>query len=1251
MSDSIRQYDVPVWLDDTLHAVFRYKTAVDPGKHIRLDGQNQTVGNRRQGFLLIPEGRHRLVVEAPGELFARLEQPKQSRMLFPKLNGGETGTFQEEPADQTHKLPLPGSSDHGLIGRAAAQWGNPHERESSLAALATLQSRADALADPHLTRWVNELRLYLPYRTLLPYKSETPHTLVPLIGANEDTVWFTLPAQGEETRVSYRVDKLLFPVPARLLVDPADEAPVFLIQTGDGAEIPHQVVPREGKRFGRVDFHIPAGCTRLTIRQVNGVTTAPVCLQVAASGTFHLQQPEFNYYRQNLGMDLFDWFLAFSADQPLKPTSPIQALAHRNLARHFHGLKRLLRGGEIESVKTFVSPAPQKAVAPDQLPKLRRQARDADNLHQALSLWQRITYTSDQTEDHLQLVETLFKLHEHNLAEAHLKHLAPKRQETMERLARFYREEENGRGLIDLHRDLYLRRKNRSSLAELAKVLAERGELRIAAAAAQIADVQEPVNPNPWLEARTRVTYFDAGTTLYNTETDRTYRAFRLNHKQHMSMQIEGPTRLRVQARPLHREDEPALDGGFSLKVNDGLVWTPYFQNRPSAAVTIKSGSQFQPGRPVFREITLGPGTHHVSLTADTHHLIVRFRERAPDQDQLTNLPWETRLYKALAEDQSLPRPESPGQAAAYLQAGMYQNQNANLLMIEAAALQANMPPYKPLAEIVDRLTENTHWRGLRTVDNNAGIRLLPDSGETVNDYLRTREALVTATGPGEVLIRGENRKTLRLESPGYTTAVLSVAVDGIPALPPDPVQVTVRLNRNKIKSFRVEPNAQWAHLNIPLSPGSHNLRIEVKEARNNQFLRVRLDPEMLRPETNTWFVATREQPVSLRFHQPTRLRVEQQVPGGIHVSYVTVTDTPARLEWKPEPGKRTALYRFARRVDRHTPDEPEPLQTVQKPEWLSLATSAFSRDNFEQQINHTPSPVTWSFETLARDRTLAEDEDGRTQHDRFNEGRVTWRGNLFQGNSRLRFQWRERESGGRTLALSGAQTLTTESGHRWQASASVNQQDADESLWSLYARLRWSKRYRLQGNLSHRSKAEIFGRHLSTEQAPADITGPVDIDVFSPYKADHPYGLRLGDELIWQPFADSWFNLEGRLDSNRDFTSLDRASLDIGWSQLMGPFQLSLATSARRYFADDHRRRDADFLRHYVDLSWSRQRRGARRWEARLRVMTDNKGKTDWTLSLNHIMGDIGNFQNYAPQEVLFRGLKTKRLTTEGGR
>jgi hypothetical protein len=131
---------------------------------------------------------------------------------------------------------------------------------------------------------------------------------------------------------------------------------------------------------------------------------------------------------------------------------------------------------------------------------------------------------------------------------------------------------------------------------------------------------------------------------------------------------------------------------------------------------------------------------------------------------------------------------------------------------------------------------------------------------------------------------------------------------------------------------------------------------------------------------------------------------------------------------------------------------------------------------------------------------------------------------------------------------------------------------------WLVGGQVSWTGRRDFSERLYHRSRATVFGRVLSLDR---NIYAPnvVDHDVFTRYKRDHRYGLRLSDRWGLQRCLGSAWWLRPTLATNEDLNVFepDYVSLELGLARWLGDWQIASRYRRTRYDRDGDRSRDID--------------------------------------------------------------------------
>lgn len=175
--------------------------------------------------------------------------------------------------------------------------------------------------------------------------------------------------------------------------------------------------------------------------------------------------------------------------------------------------------------------------------------------------------------------------------------------------------------------------------------------------------------------------------------------------------------------------------------------------------------------------------------------------------------------------------------------------------------------------------------------------------------------------------------------------------------------------------------------------------------------------------------------------------------------------------------------------------------------------------------------------------------------------------------------------------------------------------------------------------------RATLFARHLSRDSAPS--VEDFDTDVYSDYKRDHPYGLRLSNRYQRRPWRDSLWWLGAGLASNKDFYSIDWTSLRTGWAQRLGDLELEGQLRWLHQFSDQDREQDNDEYRLSLGLSWTPLRTASGQLSLVLGLERDLQDPEDhfYMLALQWQGSQGRGYRDFKPGEVRFADLDAWRL------
>ena len=135
-----------------------------------------------------------------------------------------------------------------------------------------------------------------------------------------------------------------------------------------------------------------------------------------------------------------------------------------------------------------------------------------------------------------------------------------------------------------------------------------------------------------WNEDLSLALDYAGAETLYSIDRDIYSRLFRAAPKRPLVLEVHGPTRLQIEARPLHPKDstEP-LDDWLQIRGVDFQRVVPITDNRPSQGLALPGNGTLVPGTKVLEEIELGPGAHRLQISCETGQALFAARVLRPE--------------------------------------------------------------------------------------------------------------------------------------------------------------------------------------------------------------------------------------------------------------------------------------------------------------------------------------------------------------------------------------------------------------------------------------------------------------------------------------------------------------------------------------------------------------------------------------------------------------------------------------------
>lgn len=172
--------------------------------------------------------------------------------------------------------------------------------------------------------------------------------------------------------------------------------------------------------------------------------------------------------------------------------------------------------------------------------------------------------------------------------------------------------------------------------------------------------------------------------------------------------------------------------------------------------------------------------------------------------------------------------------------------------------------------------------------------------------------------------------------------------------------------------------------------------------------------------------------------------------------------------------------------------------------------------------------------------------------------------------------------------------------------------------------------------------------RHMSMDKLGNYQAEDVDQDIYTPFKADHHYELRISDTLTHQPWLDTIWDLKGSVASNEDLNIFnpDQISFRAGWKQLFGDFQANLFYRCAHFFEDDDR--DESINRYIIGTEFFLNRWFSRLYRIELGLNLFRELKLNETSGMIFCSLHFGNgraYRDFRPSEIDFPNIQTRRI------
>lgn len=448
---------------------------------------------------------------------------------------------------------------------------------------------------------------------------------------------------------------------------------------------------------------------------------------------------------------------------------------------------------------------------------------------------------------------------------------------------------------------------------------------------------------------------------------------WRADSTQPLVARVLGPSRIRVEARPLHSGPTTVLSGWVQVRTKDQLWVVPFNSNQASPGLVSESGSE-TPGALVTRDIDLPAGLHELQIDASGVPLAVRVLQDRPTL-QLSVLPAPGVAYfepqkgvvarpypvsqcgsdrsclLLLRENGLMPLqikfepvalagfsapfpqtdPVARSLAAEDVDGALAQTtdpaERMRLLLWlvhsnpstrpHALAFGAELASTYPTAEIRsqwEQLSANSRWVLIPLVDQSAGLRQIESViGAAESPVGRIRAALLPALRPGELRIGGDSRANFVSEQARPYPVGIELTLDDVPGLPTLPATLEVLLNGRSMQNVQLTSKVPSRLIDLRMQGDAQTVSVALQQPYANQYVRVRFNGPV-QPELTTkrdWQISTVAEPVQLTVAGPVAIRIDRLDADGVRSEERLVQGQTSTLVLLPHGGAKESLYRI----------------------------------------------------------------------------------------------------------------------------------------------------------------------------------------------------------------------------------------------------------------------------------------------------------------------------------------------------
>ncbi|PIP80581.1 MAG: hypothetical protein COW84_04510 [Gammaproteobacteria bacterium CG22_combo_CG10-13_8_21_14_all_40_8] len=734
-------------------------------------------------------------------------------------------------------------------------------------------------------------------------------------------------------------------------------------------------------------------------------------------------------------------------------------------------------------------------------------------------------------------------------------------------------------------------------------------------------------------------------------------------------MEVLGPTRVQLRMRKtmLPSKTHQSTNEWYQLRVDGELDSYPLLANLPSRNLTIE-GSDLLPGTESNLEIELGQGLHKIEVFSQERIIIVPFIEEAiiPIRG-LINAPL-VQLKKTIKENTSsqlltfhINKSIAWKRMANLMRLSQLENANQKAILARAESLFAQNSSEPDLSIMLDAINLNPIWSTVETFSQSAGIREFKSKiWQPESPQVQISEILLGShDNPDRILHRGDSIG-IAIYNPSPTTLYLQARALSSWFYKQKVIEFSYKIDQGEEQKVQLD---DYQEIPIHIDKDSHYLVITMVFTEANQALWLKLKDRqgdsVFEEDSRKYTIATVDEPIRFDINGPAWIRIDKRIQAKNETTYTEskyqfVDEGKQQIILRPERNEKQLFARiFVRtpgtKFSQYAIPWDVPLPILFQMPYVKNVQRSFSPllvDNLhlgKQEDGTSSYGLSW----INRRTT---DNGPEELFDQFLELNAAYR--YYQSKNNIWYflqgLYRTHESGSDTYGIKGRVKGSYKPyALNWEIGTEIYSQQLERSN-ALSAALNLSvNQVRDFSEVAyHVPRISFFAR---AHDLSAFDMEQIDSDIFTQYKDQHRNGASLGDTLVYQPYIDSEIYGGINFTTNDNFHSIDHQGINVGWRQMLNPFNLDLRLSQVYYDSDADRSGGFQRTKATLKLEWNRWIHRRDRLQIDLRLQRDfQNSSNDVQINFLYHLSEGRDYRDFALDEIKLRHLNETKLPLE---